>query len=157
MLDAISSCHSRLNRLCNRLPEWVVAVPVRLAVFSVYWRSVQTKITGWDVLGQHLKFWAVTDSTFTLFQYEYALPVLPYELAAYIATFAEFFLSLAILFGVFTRAGALGLLVMTAVIQVFVYPDAWNVHILWAALLLYLIRYGAGALSLDHLIFGGRA
>jgi putative oxidoreductase len=156
MLDAIVSCHSRLNRLGSRLPVWTVALPVRLAVFTVFWRSVQTKITGWDVLGQHLKFWAVTDSTFTLFQYEYTLPVLPPELAAYLATFVEFFLSLAILFGVFTRIGALGLLLMTGVIQVFVYPDAWNVHLLWAALLLYLIRYGPGALSVDHVVFGRR-
>jgi len=157
MLDAIASCHSRVKKVCGRLPEWVVALTVRLALFFVFWRSVQTKITGWDVLGQNLKFWAVTDSTFTLFQYEYALPVLPPELAAYMATFAEFFLSLAILFGLFTRLGALGLLLMTAVIQVFVYPEAWNVHILWAALLLYLIRYGAGTLSLDHTVFGVRS
>ena len=157
MLNAIALWHGRLNRLGGRLPEWAVSVPVRLALFSVFWSSVQTKITGWDVLGQNLKFWSVTDSTFTLFEYEYALPVLPPELAAYLATFAEFFLSLAILFGVFTRLGALGLLIMTGVIQVFVYPDAWNVHLLWAALLLYLIRYGAGTLSLDHTVFSGRS
>ena len=157
MIKTLQTCHDRLAGAGARIPEWLLALTVRLGVFSVFWRSVQTKITGWDVFGQHLQFWAVTDSTFTLFQYEYALPVLPPELAAYIATFAEFFLSLGLLFGLFTRASALGLLGMTLVIQVFVYPDAWNVHILWAGLLLYLLRHGPGTVALDRLLFGARA
>jgi putative oxidoreductase len=45
---------------------------------------------------------------------------------------------------------ALALLGMTAVIQIFVYPDAWPTHLAWATLMLYLIGRGGGAWSLDR-------
>jgi putative oxidoreductase len=57
---------------------------------------------------------------------------------------------LLLLLGLATRAAALGLLAMTAVIQVFVYPDAWPTHLSWAALMLLLVRQGGGAFSLDR-------
>jgi putative oxidoreductase len=60
-----------------------------------------------------------------------------------------------LLLGLGTRYAALGLLVMTAVIQFFVYPGAYATHGVWAAVLLYLIARGPGRLSLDHWI--GRA
>ena len=103
------------------------------------------------VFGQHLAFWEVTESTFTLFEYEYSVPLLPYDVAAYLATFGEFFLSLGILFGLFTRFSALGLIGMTIVIQI-AYPN-WQVHLLWAGILLVLVKEGAGPISLDKLIF----
>ncbi|MGB6969175.1 MAG: DoxX family protein, partial [Methyloceanibacter sp.] len=53
-----------------------------------------------------------------------------------------------------SRLSALGLLVMTAVIQTFVYPDGWPEHILWVAPLLLIIARGPGVISLDHLIWG---
>ena len=88
-----------------------------------------------------------------LFEYEYDLPIIPPDIAAYLATFAEFGLSLAIILGLFTRLSALALLGMTAVIQLLVYPDAWPTHILWAVGLLFLIKHGGGTLSLDRLLF----
>ncbi|MNJ80328.1 hypothetical protein D3C77_786690 [compost metagenome] len=57
-----------------------------------------------------------------------------------------------LLLGLATRLSALGLLVMTAVIQIFVYPDAYPTHGVWAAVLLYLVARGGGAVSLDALI-----
>ncbi len=42
---------------------------------------------------------------------------------------------------------------LVAVIQVFVYPDAWPTHGVWAASLLLVAARGAGVLSLDHLLF----
>ena len=54
--------------------------------------------------------------------------------------------------GLCTRLSALALLGMTAVIQVFVYPDAWATHLSWAGLLLLLIGRGGGAMSLDRAI-----
>lgn len=141
------------TQIFTRIPEAIVALLMRVAIASVFWRSVQTKIAGGEFLGQNWKFWNVTESTRLLFEYEYGLPILSPEWAAYLASLGEFFLSLAVVFGVFTRLSALGLFVMTAVIQLFVYPEAWNVHILWAAMLLYLVRNGGGSLSLDHRIF----
>jgi putative oxidoreductase len=107
----------RLIAIFSLIPEWLVALISRVAIATVFWRSVQTKIDGWELFGQNLKFWNITDSTFFLFQYEYTLPLLSSKIAAYLATFGEFFLSIAIAIGLLTRFSAIGLLVMTAVIQ----------------------------------------
>ena len=58
-----------------------------------------------------------------------------------------------LIFGLFTRGAALVLLGMTAVIEVFVYPQAWPTHIQWAAMLLVLLCRGAGRLSVDEFIY----
>jgi putative oxidoreductase len=79
-------------------------------------------------------------------------------LAAYAATAVEFILPLLLVIGLLTRLSALGLLVMTMVIQIFVFPDAWwTVHAYWAAILIVLIARGPGAISLDHLLFRRRS
>lgn len=77
--------------------------------------------------------------------------MLPPAIAAYLATYAEHLFPLLLVLGLLTRLSALALLLMTLVIQLFVYPDAWSTHLSWAALLLLLIGRGAGRLSLDHL------
>ena len=92
-----------------------------------------------------------------LFEYEYDLPLIPPEIAAYMATFGEFFLSLLIAFGLFTRLGAFGLLMMTLVIQ-YVYPDAWwGSHAYWFVIILYLVRNGGGQISIDRYLFGKKS
>lgn len=142
-----------IDSLLSMIPEWVVNLTMRLVIFKVFWFSVQTKITGLTIGGQHFAFWNVTDSTFLLFDFEYGIPLIPSELAAYLGTFGEFFLALMILFGFLTRFAALGLMVMTMTIQFFVYPDAWwSVHVYWALILLYLMRNGGGLLSVDRLL-----
>jgi putative oxidoreductase len=69
------------------------------------------------------------------------------------ATTAEHVLPVLLLAGLASRLSALGLMVMTLVIQLFVYPDGWPEHVLWFALLLLIVARGPGALSLDHLIW----
>lgn len=149
---------SRIDNLARSIsaliPEWVVGIAARVAIFFVFWHSVQTKIAGSTLFGQKFMFWEVTDSTLMLFEYEYDVPLLPPEVAAYLTTFAEFFLSLGILFGLLTRLSAAGLLVITLVIQLFVYPNEWTVHLLWGAVLLYLVKHGPGTVSVDGLIRG---
>lgn len=156
MNTLIATLWQRYNSLCARLPESLVLLLVRLAIASVFWRSAQTKISGWNFLGQSWQFFNISDSTFALFRYEYALPLLPYKLAAYAGTTVEFFLPILLVLGLGTRVAALGLLAITAVIQVFVYPDAWPTHFLWLAPLLALLRNGAGGLSLDALLLQPR-
>lgn len=134
------------------IPDWLIGLSMRVAIFTVFWPSAQTKITGGNVLGQNLAFWNVTETTFLLFENEYAVPILPTNISAYLATFGEFFFALFILVGIFTRLSAAGLLVMTLVIQLFVYPDIWATHLIWAALLIYLMKQGAGAVSLDRVV-----
>jgi putative oxidoreductase len=78
------------------------------------------------------------------------VPLLSPGLAAHLATYAEHLFPILLVLGLCTRLSALALLGMTAVIQIFVYPDAWPTHLSWAALLLYLVGRGAGAVSLDR-------
>ncbi|PCJ49407.1 MAG: hypothetical protein COA74_05990 [Gammaproteobacteria bacterium] len=136
------------------LPEDIIALTARFAIAAVFWRSAQTKINGWDFMGQSWQFFNLNSSTIMLFEYEYDLPLLNPELAAYLATFTEFFVSIAVLIGLATRFSALVFLGMTATIQIMVYPDAWPTHILWAAILLYIIKHGPGKISLDNLLSG---
>lgn len=143
---------STIKKISSFIPSDGVALVARLSIFFVFWNSVQTKIAGLTIGGQHFAFWGVTDITITLFEYEYDLPLLSPTVGAYLATFGEFFLSLGLLFGFMTRFSALGLLLMTAVIQVFVFPDKWGVHLIWAAVLLYIAKSGAGAISFDKLL-----
>ncbi len=70
--------------------------------------------------------------------------------AAHMAAYAEHFFPLLLVLGLFTRLSALAFLGMTAVIHIFVYPDAWPTHLSWAALMLNLAGRGAGLVPLDR-------
>jgi putative oxidoreductase len=133
----------RARSLAERIPYGLIALIARVAVAGVFWRSGQTKVDGF----------AIAEKTFDLFREEYKVPLLPPELAAYLATTAEHVFPILLVIGFASRLSALGLLGMTAVIQLFVYPDAWSEHILWIAPLLLIFGRGPGALSLDHLVW----
>ena len=125
------------------LPASLLLLVQRLGIAAVFFLSGRTKVDG---------LLTVNDSAFELFRYEYALPLVPPETAAYAATYSEHLFPLLLVFGLFTRLSAAALLAMTLVIQLFVYPDAWPTHLSWAGLLLPLIAFGGGKLSLDHII-----
>ncbi|MCG7862629.1 MAG: DoxX family protein [Candidatus Thiodiazotropha endolucinida] len=126
------------------IPEWGIALLARGAIAYTFWSSGRSKVSG---------FLDISDSTFLLFEHEYGVPLIPPNIAAYMATYAEHFFPILLVLGLFTRFAALSLLIMTAVIQLFVYPDAWNVHMWWALAMLYLIRHGGGLVSLDRLLW----
>jgi putative oxidoreductase len=130
--------------LAERIPYSFVALVARFAVASVFWRSGQTKVEG---------FFMIKENTFYLFREEYMVPLVSPDLAAYLSTIAEHVFPTLLVIGLASRLSALGLLFMTAVIQLFVYPDGWPEHILWVAALLLIIARGPGAISLDHLIW----
>lgn len=130
----------RLRRLSVDSPLLLIA---RISIASIFLLSGRTKVEGWLT---------VSDGTFELFRSEYALPIISPELAAPLATYAEHLFPLLLLLGLGTRFAAFALLVMTLVIQIFVYPDAWSTHLGWSALLLLLIAKGGGAWSLDRLL-----
>lgn len=95
----------------------------------------------------------LSDSASELFATEYSSVPLPPSVASHLALGAETVFPVLLVFGLFTRLSALGLLGMTMVIQIFVYPEAWwQVHIVWVAMALALIVRGGGMLSLDHLL-----
>lgn len=146
----------RTIALLERIPHSLIALLARIGIGATFWLSGQTKIEGLvlDPIGLHAEFgWPhVSEGALELFRTEYALPLLPPELAAPLATFSEHFFPLLLLFGLGSRFAALALLGMTAVIELFVYPDAWATHAVWAACLLTIAARGPGALSIDHLI-----
>jgi putative oxidoreductase len=145
---------TRINTLLSRIPDSLIALLGRFSIAAVFWLSGQTKVEGLAinlVQGQFQLGWPkLADSAVFLFQTEYALPLIPPVWAATAAALAEHVLPVLILVGLATRLSALGLLAMTLVIQVFVYPDAYPTHGVWATVLLYLAVKGAGVVSLDH-------
>lgn len=124
----------------ERVPHTVLALPLRLAVATVFWNSAMTKLADWN-------------AALELFREDYRLPLLPPEVAAYLAVSIELTTPVLLVLGLATRPVALVLLGMTTVIEVFVYPQAWPTHIQWAAMLLVLLCRGAGRWSVDYLLY----
>ena len=144
----------RLVSMLGLIPHSLIAAIGRFSIAAVFWKSGQTKIEGLAidlVNGEFYLGWPyLSDSTLALFQYEYNLPLIPPELAAPLTAFAEHLFPVLLLVGLATRFSALALLVMTLIIQIFVYPDAYPTHGVWATVLLYLIAKGPGRISLDY-------
>lgn len=142
--------------LLQRIPDSLIALLGRFSIAAVFWLSGQTKVQGFslNIVSGQFEFDnpRLADSLVDLFRDEYRLPLLPPELLASLAAFAEHFFPALILIGLATRFSALALLGMTATIQIFVYPDAYPTHGVWATVLLYLAARGPGALSIDALI-----
>ena len=132
----------RLVALFERIPYSVLALAARVFPAAVFWQSGQTKVDGFGL----------SDSAVFLFQEEYKLPLVDPTIAAYGAAVAEHLLPILLVIGLASRFAALGLLGMTLVIEIFVYPDAWPTHGVWAACFLVVVARGPGVVSLDHLI-----
>jgi putative oxidoreductase len=124
----------------ERIPVALPALILRLGVALVFWRSGLTKLPFGN------------DMTILLFEEEYRVPILPPALAAYLTTAIELVVPWMLVFGIGTRIGAAILLVETLVIQMFVYPQNYPEHLLWAGPLLYLLLRGPGDWSIDHAI-----
>lgn len=111
----------------------------RLYLANVFFKAGLTKIKTWD-------------STLMLFEYEYAVPVLRFDVAAYLATGAELLLPVLLVLGLAGRVSAVGLFVLNVVAAIS-YPDispaGINDHYFWGAMLLILTVYGPGKISVD--------
>src|SRR3954452_3925558 len=127
--------------ILDRFPLSILQLMFRVAIAAVFWSSGLTKIASWD-------------TTIALFRDEYMVPLLPPELAAVMSATFELSCSALIVVGLATRLATLPLLGMTFVIEVFVYPEYWSMHLMWATVLLFLLTKGPGAFSLDH--YAGR-
>ena len=144
---------------CSFIPYALVALGLRLLMARVFFFDGQSKINGprlplnvQDFDFSVLLPLQVKEQTFAAFLHYTALPVPP-ALAAYLVSYAEFILPICLVIGFATRFAALGLLIMTALIQIYVLPEAlWSVHVYWAAILLVLLSRGPGQISVDHII-----
>ncbi|MCF6216806.1 MAG: DoxX family protein [Emcibacter sp.] len=164
MMQSMTKILTMTTGAMSKIQICQLAILARLVMAVIFWKSAMTKIAFnaqgmaefslaqiWHVISLN---WTVADSTYMLFEYEYDLPVIPFDWAANLAVAAEILLPIALFLGFFTRYAALAMLGMTLVIQVFVYPDLWTVHGLWAIALLVIMSKGGGRLSLDRVICG---
>jgi putative oxidoreductase len=137
-------------RLFQAIPIWPVTLLARLSLAAVFWMSGRTKVAEGTLL-------TLSDNAVWLFREEYQLPLVPPEIAAHLSLYAEHGLPILLVIGLASRFAALGLLIMTLVIEVLVYPLAYPVHGPWAVCCLVVMIHGPGFLSLDHWIAGRRA
>lgn len=149
---------------CSFVPYALVALALRLVMARVFFLDGQTRIDGPRVplnvqdlvLGFDVSVvlpMQVKAETFTAFLTQYPPLPVPPVLAAYLVSYAEFILPIMLVLGFATRFAALSLLVMTALIQIYVLPEAlWSVHVYWAAILMVLLSRGPGQISIDHII-----
>ena len=140
----------------QQIPESLIALLGRFSISAIFWLSAQTKVEGFALnllTGDiHLGIPQLSESAVALFAQEYRLPLIPPELAAVAAAIGEHVFSLLLLVGLGSRFAALALLGMTATIQIFVYPDAYPTHGVWATVLLFIVARGPGVVSIDHLL-----
>src|SRR6267378_1316958 len=102
------------------VPHSLLAIPLRFGVAWIFWSSAQVKLINWQ-------------RTIELFADEYRVPLLPPEIAAAMALSIEIACPSLLVLGLFTRLAVLVLLGMTAVLQIFVYPESWPPHLQWAS------------------------
>jgi putative oxidoreductase len=124
------------------LLEPVALLAARFYVAWAFFASGLTKLRDWE-------------STLMLFEYEYQVPVLPFELAAYLGTGAELILPLLLMAGLASRFSALGLFFVNIVAVISledIAPVAYAEHVLWGVLLLFVVIFNGGRFALDRLI-----
>jgi putative oxidoreductase len=130
------------------VPDWLVSFVLRLGVAVPFWKSGLTKWDGFGVL---------SETPILLFENEFVLHILGREysypfptLMAYASSIAEIVLPILVVLGLFTRFAAIGLMLMTLIIQL-TFPEGWPIHMTWAAMALGVIYLGGSKLSVDRL------
>ncbi|NQZ31946.1 MAG: DoxX family protein [Oceanospirillaceae bacterium] len=140
MIEKILTSYDCAVRLVLTWVAPLVLLLMRVVPAAAFFKSGQTKIANWD-------------TTLYLFEDEYQVPFIPFELAAYMGTAAELILPPLLVLGIFTRLTSLSLFAFN-IIAVISYPVIWGSgfydHQLWGAMLLVGVIWGPGRLSIDH-------
>lgn len=123
----------------ERFPLSILQFLFRFSIAYIFWNAGIVKVISWQ-------------PTVALFANEYYVPILPPEVAATLAAAIELTCPVLLVLGLATRLATLPMLAMTLVIQTFVYPDLWHIHLLWVTILVFILTRGPGAISLDHFI-----
>jgi putative oxidoreductase len=145
MLDTVTRRALAVTAQVDRLQD-LALLALRLYVSSVFIRSGIVKLSDWG-------------ATLALFRDEYQVPLLPPDIAACVGTFGELAFPVLVTLGLMGRLGAAGLFVVNAM-AVVSYPQLWGfecpagiqMHGVWGAILLGLIVFGPGRISLDAFI-----
>jgi putative oxidoreductase len=157
MSEADRAMSTHRETLLARAERWFASIPqslpllaLRVALAVPFYKSGMTKWDGFLQLSGGAEFLFASEFKLHIFgqQYPYPFPLV----AAYGAGIAEIVLPILLVLGLFTRFAALGLLIMTAIIQITV-PEGWaNFHLPWAAMALTLIVFGGGKIAVDALL-----
>jgi putative oxidoreductase len=126
-------------RQLERFPLSVIQLAMRIGVGAVFFNAGLLKYNSWEF-------------TVLLFRDEYKVPLLDPVTAAQLAMIQELTIPVLLFVGLATRIATVPLLGMIAVIQTFVFPNAWIEHLVWSSILVFLLTRGPGAFSLDHVI-----
>jgi putative oxidoreductase len=154
-MNAIANESTRLYRrtddLIAAIPASLALLVLRVALAVPFFRSGLTKWDGFLSVSPGTRFLFANEFKLHIFGQAYAYPF-PL-LMAWAASISEIVLPILLVIGLFTRFAALGLFVMTIIIQLTV-PAGWaNFHLPWAAMALALMVYGGGMLSTDRILF----
>jgi len=122
-----------------RFPLSIIQLAGRIGVGATFFKAGLLKYQSWEF-------------TVRLFQEEYRVPLLDPAVAARMAMIQELTIPILLFLGLATRIATIPLLGMIAVIQTFVYPNAYNEHLVWGAILVLLLTRGPGVISADYLI-----
>ncbi len=126
----------------SKYSEDIFLLFLRLYVADAFIRSGYIKLTSWD-------------TTLYLFENEYSVPLLDFQLAAILGTIAELVLPILLIFGFITRFSALALFVFN-IIAVYSYQTIWAGgfwdHKLWGIMILVLVIYGSGKFAIDSVL-----
>jgi len=132
--------------LCDMIVTPLANLAGRIYVGLIFWKSGVAKFDDLEETVEN--FDPAEDGDFAL---SFLPESIPPEIPAYMATFGELILPIMLFIGLFTRIGALGLLIMTAVIQFAVLPD--HQHYFWMIILAMLLGQGGSKLSIDNWLF----
>ncbi|WP_137131001.1 DoxX family protein [Rhizobium sp. FY34] len=152
---ALVSLVTGANTLLSRIPPSLPLLALRFALAVPFFNSGLTKWDGFLTLSQGARYLFEEEFKLHIFGSEIAYPF-PLVMAG-ASGIAELLLPILLVLGFGTRFAALGLLVMTAIIQLTI-PDGWaNFHLPWAAMALTLVVFGGGRIALDGLLMQRRA
>lgn len=150
IMDGLTHPLARAVYALAHIPESLPQLLLRITVAIPFWQSGLTKWDGFLQLSPGATWLFANEFRLHLFgdQYAYPWPTV----TAFMAGTAEIVLPLLLVLGLGTRFAALGLLIMTVIIQLTV-PDGWlTYHLPWAAMLLATLVWGPGRISLDAFI-----
>ena len=128
-----------LRALLARFPLSMILLAGRIGVGATFFKAGLLKYNSWEF-------------TVKLFEDEYRVPLLDPAVAARMAMIQELTIPILLFLGLATRIATVPLLGMIVVIQTFVYPNAYNDHLVWGSILLLVLTRGPGVFSLDYLI-----